>query len=791
MDGKSKESKKSLKQLLAEYIGVYIEDLPKTREEIIDRLPQMIKKAALITGNVVLGFLFGSMTLAYSAIPLGTAYLCSVKKYTGFVYIGLAISAATEKTGLAIPLFLIYTALFLSRVLVYRTFGREGRGFELFAEGVGFRVIEGFSASLLISVYRAASFGFLYYDIFGGLFEITTVPIFIYLYEFAFNDKYKYNIKREIGFVAVLCSVLLALKDIYFFGFSLCLPATVLVALYISKAAGVLRGGVYGLICGFVCNPALSPVFAVMGIVSGAFWRVGTAAALSVSCFSGIVCSIYSEGWNSLTLYAPEFLCACMLFYPFAQFGWLPRLKLYTEGLNPADDADIAAMLAEKRQRDTEKRFNDLAEAFTDLSKVFYTLSDRTRRPGLIDTRKICDEVCDSYCPKCFFKNICWDREYSSTCDVFSKLSKSLCERGYVDMGAVDDYMKERCRHMDRILDRINEGHAELLEMLIRQNRTEVFAMDYESMAHLLSSAVRANCGEFLPDEAVREKLGEAVKHMKFSARNICVYGKRKMTVVASGVDMAGMKMPAREIKKCFENICEARFSDPVFEVEGDYVTMNLESARKFKIECAAASNTKEDEKLCGDLVCMFENNNDYFYSLISDGMGSGREAALTSRLCGIFLKKMLTAGNSKPVAMEMLNNFIRSKNTECFSTVDLLEIDLLNGYASFIKSGAVASYIMRGDKLFRIASNTMPVGITKEINAEEVKFELKGGDVIVMVSDGVGQSTEDTVRVSNILTYSWEEDLQKMADKILFSAIENSTRSDDISVGIIRVNEI
>ena len=129
--------------------------------------------------------------------------------------------------------------------------------------------------------------------------------------------------------------------------------------------------------------------------------------------------------------------------------------------------------------------------------------------------------------------------------------------------------------------------------------------------------------------------------------------------------------------------------------------------------------------------------------------MGSGREAAMTSRLCGVFLKKMLLAGNSKPVAMEMLNNFIRSKNTECFSTVDLLEIDLLNGRASFIKSGAVASYVKRGEQIFRISSNTMPVGITKEINAEEVTFELEDGDVIVMVSDGVGQSKEDTVMVS------------------------------------------
>ncbi len=791
MDGKKSETKKSIKQLFGEYIGMYFENLPKTKDELIDNLPELIKKAGYVVGNIILGYLFGSMALAYSAIPLGTAYLCSAKKYVGFIYLGLAISAATEKTGLAIPLFLIYTALYLARLLVYRTFGREENSFEVFGESVGYRLIEGFSASLLISVYRAASFGFLYYDLFGGLFEVATVPIFIYLYEFWFNDKYKYSIKREIGLITLLCAILLAIKDTYVYGFGLCLTVTAILTLYISKNAGAMRGGIYGLVFGFICNTALSPVMALVGMAAGVLWRIGAAAAISVACFVGIVCSIYVDGWNSLTLYAPELLCAGILFFPFARFSWLPKLKIYSDGLNPTDDADISAMLAEKRQRDTEKRFEDLSEAFSDLSKVFYTLSDRIRRPGLIDTRKICDEVCDKYCPKCFYRNICWEREYSSTQDVFSKIAKGLHNKGYVESSDVEEYMRERCRNINNIIEKINDGHAELLEKLIRQNRTEVFAMDYEAMAHLLSAEVKANYSEFLPRDSIKKKLAEAIKYMKFSARNICVYGKRKLTVVANGVELAAMKLSANEITECFENICEVKFDTPTFEVEGDYVTMTLESARRFSVECAASSNTKENEKMCGDLVCMFENGNDYFYSLISDGMGSGREAALTSRLCGIFLKKMLAAGNSKPVAMEMLNNFIRSKNTECFSTVDLLEIDLLNGYASFIKSGAVASFVLRGDKLFRIASNTMPVGITKEINAEEVKFELKDGDVIVMVSDGVGQSTQDTVRVSNILTYSWEDDLKKMADKILYNALENSTRSDDISVGIIRVNEI
>ena len=83
--------------------------------------------------------------------------------------------------------------------------------------------------------------------------------------------------------------------------------------------------------------------------------------------------------------------------------------------------------------------------------------------------------------------------------------------------------------------------------------------------------------------------------------------------------------------------------------------------------------------------------------------MGSGEEAALTSRMCRVFLEKMLACGNKKSVTLEMLNNLICSKSTECFATVDLLEIDLMLGIASFIKSGAVPSYVIRDRRLIKL----------------------------------------------------------------------------------------
>jgi len=792
MDGKKQEGsfQSRLRRFASEYLGIYTEGPAVTGDEVIKKLPKYLYLAAEFTIYAGLGYLFGAKTMAYSSLPLGTAFLCSLRKGTSPAYLGLLVSAVTETTGMSLPLFLIYTAVYMARILIFRSAEGTDEEFGLFNEKLLYRMAEGFSASLLISVYRAGAFGFLEYDILGGVFEIITVPVLIYVYDLAFNKKYMFTSKREFGRVLFLSMAVFAVRDVYFLGLSVGIAVVLFITLYVSKSAGMMRGGVYGLLCGLACNVAFSPVFAICGIVSGILWNIGSFVAVSVSCVAGILCGIYVEGWQSLSAFAPDIIGASVIFGLPCYYGFLPDLVIYGEKPE-AVFGENTSLLAEKKQKDTEARFEALSNAFSDLSEVFYTLSDRIRRPGIVDTRQICDDVCDRICTKCAFHRVCWDREYSSTQDVFSKIAGILHNGGYVDRTCVASYMVERCRNIDKILNDINDEHALLVERLIMQNKTEIFAMDYESMAHLLDSAVKSSCEEYTPDPEMCKKLRETQRHMALYAKNVCVFGKRKITVLAGGVDLSSVKMSANEIRSCYENICGVKLTTPKFDVDGDYITMSLETSRQFKVEYAAAASTKKDENFCGDMICMFENGHDYFYSLISDGMGSGREAALTSRLCAIFLKKMLMAGNSKPVSMEMLNNFIRSKNTECFATVDLLEIDMLNGKAGFVKSGAVSSYVLRDGKIFRISSNTMPVGITRVMNAEEVKFDLKDNDVIVMVSDGVGQSDEETVRVSDILTYSWENDLQKMADKILRNAIAESLRSDDVSVGVIRVKTI
>ncbi len=188
---------------------------------------------------------------------------------------------------------------------------------------------------------------------------------------------------------------------------------------------------------------------------------------------------------------------------------------------------------------------------------------------------------------------------------------------------------------------------------------------------------------------------------------------------------------------------------------------MTLSSLPLFEVEYAGRQITKENEDYCGDSVSFAESDEGYSYCFICDGMGSGREAALTARICRIFLEKMLACGNKKSTTLEMLNMIIAGKGVECFATVDLLEVDLMLGTASFIKSGATPSYVIRGESLFKIASSTAPIGIMPRLVAEMTEFDLRDGDIIVLSSDGI--AANDTPDGDGGL---WLSELLESADK-------------------------
>ena len=211
---------------------------------------------------------------------------------------------------------------------------------------------------------------------------------------------------------------------------------------------------------------------------------------------------------------------------------------------------------------------------------------------------------------------------------------------------------------------------------------------------------------------------------------------------------------------------------------------------KKFDIEYAGASSPSGSGEISGDKQKRFFTRDDYFYSIISDGMGSGRGASSAAELCVGFLELLLKSGSSKTVSMRMLNNLLRARGDECSATVDMLEIDLIYGRTTFLKSGAAISFVKRGEDIFRIRSKTVPIGLMKNLDAEKTDFEIKEGDVIIMLSDGIIGADEDMGWLLALLVKPLPDSLEDCAKEIIIRAQSKNECKDDMTVSIIKIKK-
>ena len=108
-----------------------------------------------------------------------------------------------------------------------------------------------------------------------------------------------------------------------------------------------------------------------------------------------------------------------------------------------------------------------------------------------------------------------------------------------------------------------------------------------------------------------------------------------------------------------------------------------------------------------------------------------------------------------------------------------------MEGRASFLKSGAAPTYVKRGKNIFYLDSKTAPVGILKEIDAKQIDFEVRDGDVIVMVSDGITGGENECLWLLDYLDTTDERDPTRLAEHIVARAAEEDA-PDDLSAIVL-----
>lgn len=330
----------------------------------------------------------------------------------------------------------------------------------------------------------------------------------------------------------------------------------------------------------------------------------------------------------------------------------------------------------------------------------------------------------------------------------------------------------------------ISQGASHLAVNETEAART---ADPYANLSTLLANAAAEEETERCHHKALSTQAANLLYSAGIKAERAYVIGGRRKTLVAEGVELDRLNISTDQLKKLVSATLGVPMREPKFFPVGSKARLVMESAPLFKIECTRKGCPKRGEELCGDTVSFFSNENGLFYALISDGMGSGKAAADCSHLTCLFLEKLLSAGADRKTALSMLNSFLASREGEVFATVDLFEADLYTGKGVLTKAGAAPSFIIRDGKCNTLQSPTLPAGIIRKINAAGLHFDLKHGDTLIMLSDGIAEDDgEDTTAL--ISAVAEEKSTAALADRLLKDSIKSRECKDDMSVCVIKI---
>ena len=613
----------------------------------------------------------------------------------------------------------------------------EGRAVRIFGERVSMRIIAATTGAFALYTYRLIANELLYYYLFGLILSVVAVALATPLWSVISGEAKErgYSIWRYLAWISLACAVTWGVRGISVYGITLSVLSCTVFTLLTTRRHGAAVGGVLGGVSGLCVSVLYAPSFVFCGTVYGLFRFVSPALASTLALLVSVAWGAYINGISALLTLTPALMSSIFMFYVINKL-YLSEIWVDRKETSDTRERTLAGDAALIRLEYTEEKMKRLCQALSRLSSL---LSGKKREAMADD------------------------------------LSFEIGELG------VDTCLEEYVGYVNGVL------------------RNDFPSIDYRLMAEYIEDAYAER--EIFADTQKSAMLTEVLtsKYGRDDLRTVA-HGKDKLSITVLCDGQGFLRSRCEDIARTLSDICGYSLNyGKISEAEGramiTFAKAPLLSATVF----GKRKSSSEEGTFCGDSFGVVDKRSEgRLVAFISDGMGSGREAAHTSELCASFLEELLPASpegdRGVDTTLKILNGFLRGRNNfgvvECASTVDLCELDLVGCKAELYKCGAAPTYVFRDGSLFKLRCRTVPIGIVPEVDVGRVKLELLPEDVIVMVSDGVTQGREECPELfkylqSRLLTHSAEQLAESVVD---FAVSQGST--DDISVVVVKISD-
>ncbi len=747
-------------------------------------LPQKLLRHLIFAG---LGGLFCSAELLFGARPFGLALVGAAGEYMPGAALGVAFFALL--VGDYYTLGGLFGLLAL-RALLSALERRERPETAFFAERRLFRVTAVGVTAFLLGALRLVGQSYLYYDLFALLALTLAAPLATALYMGAGEGGDSLTLEgQDLSVAALILTGIFALRGVSLFGIAPGAVAAALCAFLLVAHRGLWIGAVGGLVLGLCYDPILAPAFLLCGLAFGLLEKSSRGGGVLAGGAAGAAYAFLVGKTAGLVALLPALFSAGALFLAGDSAGLVegaPARHLAVARRRAAlQSAAAASAVAGGIER------GEIADALQDLSGSLFELAGRTRRPGTEALSGLAVRCLSATCEECPHREQCREGVGGIEPETVSKIVQSLLREGAVGEAHFSAFFGGACPHTVQMAGVINREALSLAQDALRGDGTGVVAGDYAAMSRLLAAAEGKRQSDFRCDAALGERLMQRLQRSGYQLESAAVCGETHRQVILRGIRLPGRHIKLRELRGITERVCRFSLGEPtVTDGEGLFDVTFPEAMRLHGLSVKSTRPGGQGERYCGDSAAIFSGQG-MDHSLLCDGMGSGKEAALVSTIATVFLSRFLRAGIDTETAIDLLNGFLATRSAggrEASTTVDLLTVDRVRGEARLFKCGAAPTYLLRDGRVTPFFSPTAPVGILERPDIGMLELALLPGDLLVQVSDGFTDSDGGCPFLAEMLQNEWDGDPQSFVRHAINRAAAHGR--DDLSLILTLIKE-
>lgn len=438
-----------------------------------------------------------------------------------------------------------------------------------------------------------------------------------------------------------------------------------------------------------------------------------------------------------------------------------------------------------------------IAHKLTHLSRLFIEMKellikDLATSSIVSGSEVVTRDVMENCCTTCSLLATC-KGALDLTEAVSGVVARSLETEGATLLDA-PPYLAAKCKNINKMIKTANTLSAKYnlaMEKLRNVDKGRLLMSEQLGGVGIILENLKKDIARQVRYDTKKEKqLIEALSYHNIIASEVIIYGEQKInnvTLIIREQDQDNANIIDIVNTIIGQSLEEYHRENTL----NNQVTIHYGPASKYDIIYGEASFPKTGEKLSGDCKRVVRLTQNIVMVILSDGMGHGASAYELSSSAVDMLEHLYRAGFDHSTIVTTANALLSVRKREDFNAIDILVVDTITGMADFIKLGGRESFILRDDGVDIIDAGALPMGILEDVTPTIEQKTLKGGDFVIMASDGVMDTLASDMLIE-IAETSGAHNPQNLADLITDNTmrIAQGKLRDDTTCIVLKIFE-